>query len=60
MTGRRVRTAAHWPTVTAVAFLLAEASPLEGWHATASDFVIAAGVGLIGLATTPHTPKDSI
>lgn len=53
MTGRRVRAALHWAAVTAVAFLLAETAPFTGWHATATTAVIAAGVGLIGLATTP-------
>ncbi|MGJ5831362.1 hypothetical protein [Streptomyces ossamyceticus] len=54
MTARRAWTAAYWPTVLALALALAETTPFTGPYATASDFVIAAGVGLIGLATTPH------
>lgn len=54
MTGRRVWTAAYWTTVLALALALAETTPFTGPYATASDLIIAAGVGLIGLATTPH------
>lgn len=54
MTARRVGTACHWTAVTGVALLLAQASPFTGWYATATTAVIAAGVGLIGLATAPH------
>lgn len=55
MTGRHaVATGAHWTTVTAIAFLLAETTPFTGLYATATTAVIAAGVGLIGLAVAPH------
>ncbi|MFF7837616.1 hypothetical protein ACFZC6_02085 [Streptomyces ossamyceticus] len=54
---RTVFTAAHWTAVTAVAFLLTELDPLTGMYAAGSDMVIALGVGLIGLATAPHTQR---
>lgn len=50
----RVGTACHWTTVTAAALLFAQWGPFTGWYATATTTVIAAGVGLIGLATAPH------
>jgi hypothetical protein len=50
----RLRAAAHWTTVTAVALLFAQWGPFDGWQATATTGFIAAGVGLIGLATAPH------
>jgi hypothetical protein len=50
----RLRAAAHWTTVTAVALLAAQWSPFDGVYATATTAVIAAGVGLIGYATAPH------
>lgn len=53
MTGRRAWTAAYWTTVLALAFALAETTPFTGPYATFSDLVIAAGVGLIGLAAAP-------
>jgi hypothetical protein len=55
VTGRRtVWTAVHWTAVTAIAFLLAETTPFTGLYATATTAVIAAGVGLVGLAVAPH------
>lgn len=54
MTARRVRTAAHWTAIATLALALAETTPFAGAYATFSDLVIAAGVGLIGLATTPQ------
>lgn len=50
----RVGTACHWTAVTTITLLFAQASPFTGWYATATTTVIAAGVGLIGLATAPH------
>jgi hypothetical protein len=50
----RVGTACHWTTVTTITLLLAQAAPFTGLYATATTAVIAAGVGLIGLATAPH------
>lgn len=49
MTGRRV-----WAAVTAVILAATQLAPFTGPYATASDLIIAAGAGLIGLATTPH------
>ncbi|MEV4861510.1 hypothetical protein [Streptomyces ossamyceticus] len=54
MTARRLRTAVHWTAVTTLALLFAQWGPFDGWQATATTTVIAAGVGLIGLATAPH------
>lgn len=54
MTARRAWTAVHWTTVTAVILAATQLAPFTGPYATASDLIIAAGVGLIGLATTPH------
>lgn len=51
---RRVWTALHWTTVTTTALLFAQWAPFDGLYATATTAVIAAGVGLIGLATAPH------
>jgi hypothetical protein len=50
----RVGTACHWTAVTIAALLFAQAAPFTGLWATATTAVIAAGVGLIGLATAPH------
>jgi hypothetical protein len=50
-----VWTALHWTTVTTVALLSAQWAPFDGLYATAATAVIAAGVGLIGIATAPHT-----
>jgi hypothetical protein len=46
--------AVHWTVVTATALLFAQWGPFDGWQATATTTVIAAGVGLIGLATAPR------
>jgi hypothetical protein len=54
VTARQLRTALHWTAVTAAALLFAQWGPFDGWQATATTTVIAAGVGLIGLATAPH------
>lgn len=55
MSGRRtVWTALHWTTVTTVLLLFAQWGPFTGWYATATTAVIAAGVGLVGLAAAPH------
>lgn len=50
----RLRRAAHWGACTTVALALTEGVPFTGLYATASDVVIALGVGLIGLAAAPH------
>jgi hypothetical protein len=50
----RVWTALHWTAVTSIALLFAQWAPFDGLYATAATAVIAAGVGLIGLATAPH------
>ena len=57
MTGRRVWAAVHWTAVTAVILAATQVAPFTGPYATASDLVIAAGVGLIGLAAAPR--KDT-
>ena len=57
MSVRAVGTAAHWAAVTLTALTLTQLAPFTGAYATASDAVIAACVGLIGLATTPR--KDN-
>jgi hypothetical protein len=55
VTARRVVvTVAHWTTVTTIALLVAQTAPFDGWYATAATTGIAAGVGLVGLATTPR------
>lgn len=55
MTARRtVWTAVHWTAVTAFLLLFAQWGPFTGLYATATTAVIAAGVGLIGLAAAPH------
>lgn len=53
----RLRRFAHWTTVAAVALLAAEAVPFTGLYATATTAVIAAGVGLVGIAAAPHARK---
>ncbi len=50
----RLRTTAHWTAITVAALLFAQWGPFDGLYATATTAVIAAGVGLIGLATAPH------
>ncbi|MEH0629886.1 hypothetical protein [Streptomyces stelliscabiei] len=50
----RLRTAVHWTAVTAFLLLFAQWGPFTGWYATATTTVIAAGVGLVGLAAAPH------
>lgn len=50
----RLRAAAHWTAITAFLLLFAQWGPFDGLYATATTTVIAAGVGLIGLATAPH------
>ncbi|MBE4796186.1 hypothetical protein [Streptomyces caniscabiei] len=50
----RLRAVAHWSAITAFLLLFAQWGPFDGWQATATTGVIAAGVGLIGLATAPH------
>ncbi|MDX3516225.1 hypothetical protein PV755_46340 [Streptomyces caniscabiei] len=50
----RLRAACHWSAVTVTALLFAQWGPFDGLYATATTAVIAAGVGLIGLATAPH------
>lgn len=55
---RRLWTAAHWTAVTTIALAATQLAPFTGPYATASDLVIAAGVGLIGLATAPR--KDRV
>jgi len=50
----RLRAAAHWTAITITALLFAQWGPFTGLYATATTAVIAAGVGLIGLATAPH------
>jgi hypothetical protein len=54
---RVVVTVAHWTTVTTIALLVTQTAPFDGWYATAATTGIAAGVGLVGLATTPR--KDT-
>jgi hypothetical protein len=54
-----VWTACHWGAVTAIALLFADTAPFTGLHATATTCVIAARVGLIGLAVAPHPRKDT-
>jgi hypothetical protein len=54
VTVRRVWAAIHWTAVTALALAATQLAPFTGVYATASDLVIAAGVGLIGYATAPH------
>jgi hypothetical protein len=54
VTARRVWAALHWTAVTTTALLFAQCGPFDGWQATATTAFIAAGVGLIGLATAPH------
>lgn len=51
---RRLWTAAHWTAVTTVILAATQLAPFTGPYATASDLVIAAGVGLIGLAIAPQ------
>jgi hypothetical protein len=55
---RTVWTACHWGAVTTIALLFAEAAPFTGLYATATTCVIAAGVGLVGLAVAPQPRKD--
>lgn len=50
----RLRRAAHWTALTLIALLAAEGVPFAGLHATATAAVIAAGVGLVGLAVAPQ------
>lgn len=50
----RLRRFAHWATLTAIALLAAEAVPFTGLYATATAAIIAAAVGLLGLALTPQ------
>jgi hypothetical protein len=54
-----VWTAAHWAACTIAALLLAGGLPFTGPYATATSVVIAAGVGLVGIAAAPHTRKDT-
>lgn len=54
---RAAGTVAHWTAVTLTALGITQLAPFTGTYATASDAVIAACVGLIGLATTPR--KDT-
>ncbi|MDX3714368.1 hypothetical protein PV733_36685 [Streptomyces europaeiscabiei] len=59
MTARQtVWTAAHWTACTIAALLLAGGLPFTGLYATATSVVIAAGVGLVGIAAAPHTRKE--
>jgi hypothetical protein len=53
----RLRRAVHWTALTTVALLAAEGLPFTGYYATATTAVIAAGVGLVGLALAPHTNR---
>ncbi|MBP5870911.1 hypothetical protein [Streptomyces scabiei] len=53
-TRHAVATAAHWGAVTALALLFADTAPFTGLYATATSVVIAAGVGLVGIAAAPH------
>jgi hypothetical protein len=53
-----VATAAHWAVCTITALLAAQSLPFNGLYATATTCVIAAGVGLVGLAVAPHPRKD--
>jgi hypothetical protein len=50
----RLRAVAHWSAITVFLLLFAQWGPFTGWYATATTTVIAAGVGLVGLATAPH------
>lgn len=50
----RLRRAAHWGGLTAIALLAAEGVPFTGLYATATALIIAAAVGLLGLALTPQ------
>ncbi|WP_200309095.1 hypothetical protein [Streptomyces adelaidensis] len=52
------RTGLHWTAVTLTALALTQLSPFTGVYATATDAITALGVGLIGLAATPHR-KDT-
>jgi hypothetical protein len=54
-----VATAAHWTACTTVALLAAGGLPFTGPYATATSLVIAAGVGLVGIAAAPHPRKDN-
>lgn len=47
-------TAFHWTAVALIALIAAEGVPLTGLHATATALIIAAAVGLLGLALTPQ------
>lgn len=49
-----VATGAHWTAVTTIVLAATQAAPFTGVYATATDAVIALGIGLIGLALTPH------
>jgi hypothetical protein len=60
VTARRLRTALHWTAVTAAALLFAQWGPFDGWQATATTGFIAAGVGLIGLATAPNINRKDV
>jgi hypothetical protein len=51
---RTVWTVCHWTAVTAFLLLFAQWSPFTGLYATATTAVVAAGVGLVGLAAAPH------
>jgi tRNA1(Val) A37 N6-methylase TrmN6 len=55
-----VWTACHWTAVTVVALLLAQWAPFDGLYATAATTVIAAGVGLIGLAAAPNINRKDV
>lgn len=57
-TRRAVFTACHWSVCTTVALLFAGGLPFTGVYATATTAVIAAGVGLVGIAAAPHPRKD--
>ena len=52
-----VATAAHWTACTIAALLAAGGLPFTGPYATATSLVIAAGVGLVGIAAAPHPRK---
>jgi hypothetical protein len=58
-TRRAVLTALHWSACTITALLLAGGLPFTGLYATATTAVIAAGVGLVGIAAAPHPRKDN-
>lgn len=47
-------TAAHWTAVATVALGIAQLAPFAGFYATATAAVIAACVGLVGLAAAPQ------